>query len=69
MGYCISGNANKISGLAGTLSLETGMIWYKENHPLLLKCFKTLLNYLYIKGTVYEGISLPLILMCQTGFD
>ena len=39
-----SGNTTKISYLGGNLSLVNGMICCKENHLLLLNCFKTLLE-------------------------
>ena len=40
------------------------ILWYKENHSLLLKCFITLIEYPYQKGTVCKDIYLSL--MCHT---
>ena len=39
-----------------TLSMRNDGIWYNESHPLLMKYFKTLLEYLYKNDDVYEGI-------------
>ena len=62
-GHICQGNTTNILELGGTLSLANGMIWYKENHPLPLKYFNALFQFLYQNHTVYEGIYLPL--MCH----
>ena len=48
-----------------TLSMRNDGIWYNESHPLLMKYFKTLLEYLYKNDDVYEGICKPL--WCHAG--
>ena len=67
-----SQNAHKMRNFKYPLSIEIGMFFYNERHPLLMKCFKTFLRCTRQMGGASLCIYLPLIgltKLCSTKVD